>query len=309
MKLLPISHGGLFDLILLFRYALIMNIFDIAIPFPDISPIIFEIPSFDIGGMHIGPLALRWYALGYIFGVLIAWKILTNLSKSQNIWGKAPPFTTDDIDDFIFYAILGILIGGRIGYVLLYRPEMLLNPLSILRTWEGGMSFHGGLTGVILATIFVAKMRKINLFHLSDAIALASPLGIGLVRIANFINQELWGRPTNVPWAFIFDTDPSGMPRHPSQIYEAICEGFLPFALLSILVFKLGAFKKPGLVTGAFMLLYALSRIILENFREPDAELIFGLTRGMFYSLPVLVLGIAFLIISTRGTNSPKNVA
>lgn len=276
--------------------------FNIAIPFPDISPIIFQIPQFELAGLNIGPLALRWYALGYIAGVLIAWKILAYLSKSEKLWGKKPPFSTEDIDDFVFYAILGILLGGRLGYVLFYRPDMLSEPLSILRTWEGGMSFHGGLLGVIIATIVVSRIRKIDLIHLSDAIALASPIGIGLVRIANFINQELWGRATNVPWAFIFDTDPSQMPRHPSQLYEALCEGFLPFIILAFLAFTKAGLLKPGLLTGVFLTLYAISRIGLENLREPDAELLFGLTRGMFYSLPVLALGFGFLIFALRGT-------
>ncbi len=277
-----------------------MTLFDIAIPFPDISPVLFQIPQFHLGSISVGPLALRWYALGYIVGVLIAWKILTSLSKNSKVWGGNAPFNGEDIDDFVFYAILGILIGGRLGYVLFYRPEMLNEPLSILRTWEGGMSFHGGLLGVIIATISVAKFRKIDLLSFADAIALASPIGIGLVRITNFINQELWGRPTNVPWAFIFDTDEARLPRHPSQLYEAMCEGFLPFVILALMVFSFKSLQKRGMTAGIFLTLYAIARISLENFREPDAELIFGLTRGMFYSLPVLVLGLVFLSNSMR---------
>lgn len=278
--------------------------FDIAIPFPPISPIAFEIPQFALFGFEIGPLALRWYALGYIAGILIAWNILNKLGKDGKIWGKdKAPFNPDIIDDFIFFAIIGILFGGRIGYTFFYAPEMLLNPISILKTWEGGMSFHGGIIGVILAVLWVNHKYKIGLFHLADAVALSAPLGIGIVRVTNFVNQELWGRSTNVPWAFIFDTDPLSIPRHPSQLYEAFFEGFLLFAIIFIAIKFFGALKKQGLAASIFLIGYSLSRIGLENFREPDAELIFGLTRGMFYSIPLLIMGIAILYASLR----PKN--
>ncbi len=275
--------------------------FDIAIPAPPISPIAFEIPQFHIFDWSIGPLDIRWYAIGYITGIIIAWNILAFLSKNGKIWGKDnAPFNTENVDDFIFYAILGILIGGRIGYVLFYAPNMLLDPISILKTWEGGMSFHGGILGVAISVIWVSISKKISFLNLADAVALASPIGIGIVRVANFINQELWGRVTDVPWAFIFKTDAQGLPRHPSQLYEALCEGFLPFLILYFAVSKFKSLQKSGLTAGIFLCLYAIARISLENFREPDADLIFGFTRGMVYSIPLLLVGVGFIVNSLR---------
>lgn len=278
--------------------------FNLAIPFPPISNIAFEIPQFSLFGFEIGPLAIRWYALAYIAGIMIAWNILAKLSKNGEIWGKEnAPFNYEIIDDFIFFAILGILIGGRLGYVFFYAPEMLLTPMSILKTWEGGMSFHGGILGVIIAVFWTNHKYKIGLFHIADAVALSAPLGIGLVRITNFVNQELWGRPTNVPWAFIFDTDKLKLPRHPSQLYEAFFEGFFLFAIIAIAVYKFGALKRKGLTSAIFLLGYSMSRIALENLREPDAQLIFGLTRGMFYSLPIFAFGLWFLANALREKN------
>ncbi len=279
--------------------------FKIAIPFPPISPIAFEISQFSLFDIQIGPLAIRWYAFGYIAGILIAWNILNRLGKNGDIWGKdKAPFNSEIIDDFIFFAIIGILVGGRIGYTLFYAPQMLLEPSSILKTWEGGMSFHGGIFGVFCAVLWVNKKYKIGLFNLSDAVALSAPLGIGIVRITNFINQELWGRPTNLPWAFIFDTDPLSLPRHPSQLYEAFFEGFLLFAILYFGVKYFSFLKKSGLVTSIFLIGYSLSRISIENLREPDADLIFGLTRGMFYSIPILFLGLIFLYKALNSKNT-----
>jgi phosphatidylglycerol---prolipoprotein diacylglyceryl transferase len=277
----------------------------LVIPAPAINPIAFEIPSFGVFDHIIGPFPIRWYALGYIFGIIIAWNILIYLSKKPKLWGReTAPFKSENIDDLIFWAIFGILFGGRIGYVFFYAPEMLVTPLSILKTWEGGMSFHGGIIGVILATIYISWSKKLDLRHLADAVAISAPLGIGLVRITNFINQELWGRPTEVAWAFLFKTDPLGLPRHPSQLYEAAFEGFLTFAILYFAVFHFRSLYKKGLTAGLFLCLYAISRIILENFREPDAELIFGLTRGMFYSIPMLILGITFLAFAQKANKA-----
>jgi phosphatidylglycerol---prolipoprotein diacylglyceryl transferase len=272
--------------------------FELAIPFPDISPFLFEIPSFQLGGFTIGPLGLRWYALGYIVGLVLAWRLMLKLAGRPGDWGGKAPFSRDDVDDFLFYATLGVLLGGRIGYVILYRPEMLAEPASLLRIWEGGMSFHGGFTGVCLAVLGTAWGRKISLLALSDAVAVSAGMGIFLVRIANFINQELWGRVTDVSWAFIFKTDPLQLPRHPSQLYQAFLEGFLTFVITRIAVAKFGALTRPGLTTGLFLCVYGVGRMIGEMFREPDAGLLFGLTRGTFYSIPIVAAGLGFLLFA-----------
>jgi phosphatidylglycerol---prolipoprotein diacylglyceryl transferase len=285
-----------------------MMMIDIAIPFPDISPFIFELPSFVVGGFTIGPLGLRWYAMGYVVGLLVAWWMMTRLVSTPRHWNGAAPLTRDDVDDFLFYATLGILLGGRIGYVLLYRPDMLVDPLSLLKIWEGGMSFHGGFVGVCLAVIGTAVGRKISLIGLADVVAIASPVGIGLVRCANFINQELYGRVSDVPWAFIFKTDPAGLPRHPSQLYQAALEGLLIFVVLQIAVAKFSILKKRGMAAGVFMLLYGIGRNIGEKFREPDAGLIFGMTRGEVYSVPMIVIGLGFIAYALRQPKTlPEN--
>jgi phosphatidylglycerol---prolipoprotein diacylglyceryl transferase len=268
---------------------------DMAIPFPDISPFLFEIPSFQLGSFTVGPLGLRWYSLAYIFGLLFAWRLMLKLVEQPKAWGGVSPMSKDDIDDFLFYATLGVLLGGRIGYVMLYKPEMLADPLSLLRIWEGGMSFHGGFVGVCLAVFGTAIGRKISLMALADVAAVAAPVGLALGRCANFINQELWGRATDVPWAFIFKTDPIGAPRHPSQLYAAALEGVLVFVILRIATAKLGLLEKRGMAAGSFMVLYGIMRTIVEKFREPDAEHILGFTRGEFYSMPMIAVGLAFI--------------
>jgi phosphatidylglycerol---prolipoprotein diacylglyceryl transferase len=268
---------------------------DMAIPFPDISPFLFEIPAFQIGSFNIGPLGLRWYALSYIAGLLLAWRLMLKLVSQPATWGGVSPLSKDDIDDFLFYATLGILLGGRIGYVLLYRPEMLVDPLSLLKIWEGGMSFHGGFVGVCLAVIGTAIGRKVSIVALADVVAVASPFGLFLGRIANFINQELYGRVTDVPWAFIFKTDPMGLPRHPSQLYQAAMEGVLIFIILRIATAKFGLLQKRGMAAGLFMILYSVVRNIGELFREPDASLIGPFTHGQAYSIPMFIVGLCFV--------------
>ena len=268
---------------------------DLAIPFPDISPFLFEIPAFTLGSFNIGPLGLRWYALGYIFGLLLAWRLMLKLVSQPAIWGGVSPLTKDDIDDFLFYATLGILLGGRVGYVLLYRPDMLVDPVTLIAIWDGGMSFHGGFVGVCLAVIGTALGRKISLLALADIAAVATPMGLALVRCANFINQELWGRVTDVPWAFIFKTDPMGLPRHPSQLYQAAMEGLLIFIILRVATAKFGLLKRRGMAAGVFMILYGILRNIGEKFREPDAGLILGMTRGELYSIPMILVGLGFV--------------
>ena len=275
---------------------------EIAIPFPDmIRPEIFTIPAFHLAGLEIGPLALRWYALAYIAGILIGWSIMLRLVARPELFGlTAPPMSRDDVDDFLFYATLGVLIGGRLGSVLLYHPDMLADPGRILRIWEGGMSFHGGLAGVALAVIGVAVLRKVALLRLADLVALVAPVGLGLGRIANFINQELYGRPSDVPWAMVFTTDPFGLPRHPSQLYQAVFEGMILLAVVWLVAIRFRGLMRPGLVAGVFLTGYAALRSLAELFREPDAPLIFDLTRGTVYSIPMVVLGLVFVVLALR---------
>ncbi|GIU67507.1 prolipoprotein diacylglyceryl transferase [Candidatus Phycosocius spiralis] len=281
---------------------------DLAIPFPDISPFVFQLPQLDLGGFTLGPFGLRWYALAYIAGLVLGWRMIVGLVNKPGLWGGVSPLNEEDIDDFLFYATLGVLLGGRIGYVMLYRPEMLSDPLSVLRVWEGGMSFHGGFLGVCLAVIGVALARRKSILALGDAVAVGAPIGQFFGRIANFINQELWGRPTDVSWAFIFKSDPDALARHPSQLYQAGLEGIVLFLILQIGVARFKMLHRPGLATGVFITGYGVMRWIGEQFREPDASLILNLTRGEFYSLPMIIIGIGILIVvSLRKPNSQSN--
>src|SRR6266849_1979138 len=242
-----------------------------AIPFPAIDPV----------AISIGPVAIRWYALAYIVGLLIGWRYCLALaSRPPHLVGR------QDVDDFLVWATLGVVLGGRVGYVLFYMPGYYaIHPLEALYVWHGGMSFHGGALGVTIAILLFTRARKILLFG----------------RIANFINGELFGRPTQVPWAMIF---PNGgaIPRHPSQLYEAFCEGVLLF-LLFFATERLGARRRPGIVTGLFLAGYAIARMSGELFREPDAQLgflIFGTTMGQLLSIPVLIAGIVIILWAQR---------
>jgi phosphatidylglycerol:prolipoprotein diacylglycerol transferase len=251
------------------------------LPYPDIKPEIFS----------IGPFAVRWYALAYIAGLVIGWQIMRRVCAQ-------PPkvLTPEKIDDFLLWAALGVILGGRLGYILFYKPGFFLeNPGQIVMLWEGGMSFHGGLLGVITAILAFSFRNHISPFLLSDLVALVTPIGLFFGRIANFINGELWGRPSDVPWAMIFPRDPDHLPRHPSQLYQATFEGILLFALV-LAVWKLtDGRRRPGLITGTFCKGYAVARIVGELFREPDSFLGFlvgdWLTMGMLLSLPVLAFG------------------
>ncbi|WP_420962615.1 prolipoprotein diacylglyceryl transferase [Brucella sp. IR073] len=257
------------------------------LPFPDISPVIFS----------IGPLQVHWYGVGYVVGILFAWWYGKRLLSTPRLWrhDKAP-IEPDALDDFVLWAALGVVLGGRIGYVLFYNFDYYLaNPLSIPAVWDGGMSFHGGFLGTTLAMILFARSRGIGIWSMFDTIAAGVPVGLGVVRIANFINSELWGRVSDVPWAVYF---PNGgpLPRHPSQLYEAGLEGLVLFAVLSLLVWKGLKLKIPGYVTGIFVTGYGLSRIFVEFFREPDPQLgyLFGgwLTMGMVLSVPMVLIGL-----------------
>ena len=273
------------------------------IPFPRIDPAAFTVPVLEF--------PVRWYALGYIFGLVLGWWYAVRLSVTAKLWGDVEqgPLKRADIDDFAFYAMIGILLGGRIGYILFYDlAKYLANPLDIFAVWQGGMSFHGGLLGTILAMVLFARSRNIPAWSLLDVVAAGVPVGLGLVRVANFINSELWGRPTDVPWAFFF---PNGgpEPRHPSQLYEAGLEGIVLFSALAWLVWRAKKLKRPKFVGGAFVAGYGLSRIIVEFFREPDAHIGYlagtnWLTMGMILSLPMVLAGIWAMVAAQRPERS-----
>lgn len=258
------------------------------LPFPDFDPI----------ALQIGPLAIRWYALAYIAGLLGGWWYMRILSR------RAPrPVPEAAIGDFVTWAIIGIIVGGRLGYVLFYKPAYFAaNPDQILAVWQGGMSFHGGLIGVITATILFARRRRIPLLVFADLIACAAPIGLLLGRLSNFINGELYGRATDVAWAVAFPAG-GGIGRHPSQIYEACLEGLVLFALLFALFRWTRTRLFPGMLTGIFLTGYGVARFAIEFFREPDAHLGFlfaGATMGQLLSLPLILAGLAFIGYAMR---------
>ncbi len=255
----------------------------LVLPFPDIDPI----------AVALGPLAIRWYSLAYIVGLVGGWRYCRRLA------GRPPnAINADAFDDFLLWATLGVVLGGRLGYVLFYKPAFFLaNPLEILVLWQGGMSFHGGAAGVILAIILFARKRGVSWLSLGDLVVCAVPIGLFLGRLANFVNGELYGRAAEVPWAMVFPRDPQQVPRHPSQLYEAGLEGIVLFLLLYLLV-RRDWLERPGAIGGAFLAGYGLARIIVEFFREPDAHLGFLLgftTMGQVLSLPLIVAGVILI--------------
>ncbi|MEA2990821.1 MAG: phosphatidylglycerol---prolipoprotein diacylglyceryl transferase [Alphaproteobacteria bacterium] len=263
-----------------------------AIPFPNFEPVLIS----------IGPFAIRWYALAYIVGILGGWLYARAIVRSERLWGGPAPFSVADYDDFVLWVTLGIILGGRIGYVLFYNPSYFIeHPAEIVQLWKGGMSFHGGFLGCVTAVLVFARRRGISWLSLGDVTCAVAPIGLFLGRIANFINGELWGRVTDVPWAVAF---PNGgpLPRHPSQLYEAALEGVVLGVALWLLM-RAGALRRPGTIIGAFALGYGMARFICEFFREPDAQLGFlwgGLTMGMLLSLPLMLAGLAFIVAARR---------
>lgn len=255
---------------------------------------IIHLPVFDPIALQLGPLAIRWYSLAYIFGIVIAMLFINNQNKKQKFMSQEAQ------DDWLMWAVLSIIIGGRLGYVLFYNIGYFLsNPLEILAIWQGGMSFHGGLLGSILGLWLFCRKHKVNFLQIGDIIAIIAPIGIFLGRMANFINLELYGRPTNDNFGMIFPTDPLQLPRYPSQLFEGVFEGLFIF----IVLFALSKFTKiqqrRGALSGLFLILYGIGRIAIENFREPDAQIGFifqNVTMGQILSLPLILLGATMLI-------------
>ena len=248
--------------------------------------------------LDLGFLQIRWYSLGYLAGILIGWWYLLKL-----IAQPGAPMARRHADDMVFYATLGILLGGRLGYVLFYRPGFYLeNPLEILQLWDGGMSFHGGVIGTTLGILYMARKNGLNWLRVHDYVACCAPFGIFLVRLANFVNGELWGRPTDVPWAVIFPTG-GEVPRHPSQLYEAGLEGIALGILLWFLFWKTEARYQPGKLVGFFILGYGISRFLVELVRQPDVgieNLPWGLTMGQTLTVP-MILGGVYLVATAKG--------
>lgn len=258
------------------------------LPFPNIDPVLFS----------IGPLAVRWYALSYIAGLLFATWYIKRLVTSPELWaGRPTPLTPKRIDDLFIWTLLGVVLGGRVGYVLFYEPmRFLANPLEIFNTLGGGMSFHGGFLGVMIACYFFGRRAGVSMWSLLDLAATAVPVGLGLGRVANFINAELYGRASDMPWAVIFPGE--SFARHPSQLYEAILEGLLLFVVIRFFTHAKLALPRTGFISGIFALGYGLSRIVVEFFREPDAHIgYFGgfVTMGMILSLPLVAVGLVLI--------------
>lgn len=255
-----------------------------AIAFPRIDPVFF----------NIGPVPVRWYALAYMAGLIGGWFYARALVKNDRYWGTASRPGPVSIDDLLVYAAFGVILGGRIGYVLFYNLEFFMaQPLKAFAVWEGGMAFHGGLAGAAAAIWFFARRNKVSALTVGDICAAVVPIGILLGRIANFIKPELWGRRTDVSWGVIFP-EAGPVPRHPSQLYEATLEGLVLLILLYVAI-RMGALKRPGLVSGLFGIGYGIARITCEFFREPDPQLGFlfgGATMGMLLSVPLILVGI-----------------
>jgi phosphatidylglycerol:prolipoprotein diacylglycerol transferase len=261
-------------------------------------------PVFDPIAVSFGPFAIRWYALAYIGGIVLGWLYARALLRRDRLWGGPAPISVAQFDDFILWVTLGIILGGRSGYVLFYNlPFFLQHPLEIIELWKGGMSFHGGFLGCVAAVILFARKHRLPILSLGDITCAVAPIGLLLGRLANFINSELWGRLADpaLPWAVVF---PNGgpAPRHPSQLYEAGLEGLALFVVLALMV-RAGALRRPGLVLGAFVLFYALARSFSEFFREPDPQLGFlwgGLTMGMLLCVPMILAGLLILTAAWR---------
>ena len=291
------------------------------IPFPDLSP---DIVTLSLAGFSF---TLRWYALAYIAGILLGWLLIRAALRRPRLWrDDQPPMSVAQLENLMTWIIIGVILGGRLGYVLFYQAgNYLADPMAIFRIWEGGMSFHGGFLGVVVAVLGFCRVNKVALAPVADAVAMVAPIGLLLGRLANFVNAELWGRPTTLPWGVIFPGEaaqqcsgvqPMGLcARHPSQLYEAGLEGLLLGALLLALAFGYGALKKPWHLTGLFLIGYGLARFVVEFVRQPDAQFQsfenplglawhwgggMGLTMGQMLSLPMILAGLALIALRLR---------
>lgn len=286
------------------------------IPFPDISPDIFTIT---LAGREF---SLRWYAMAYLVGLLLGWRIVVGLMRRPALWGGQAPMAPGKVEELLTWIVAGVILGGRLGFVMFYEPAYYLShPAEIVKVWQGGMSFHGGFLGVVVAAWLYARRNGILPLHLADALAVAAPVGLLLGRIANFINAELWGRPTDAPWGVVFPgeaaqacaTAAAACARHPSQLYEAALEGVLLGLVLWALV-RAGGLRRPGLALGVFLAGYGVSRFVVEFFRQADAQFVtpdnpwghvlggpvWGITMGQVLSLPMVALGAGFVLWALR---------
>lgn len=273
---------------------------------PAAAPLQFSNLGLSPIALSIGPIDIRWYALAYIAGILIGWRYLTILLRRSDA-----PMRPEQADDLIAWATLGIIVGGRLGYVLFYAPTMLLHPLEIFRLWDGGMSFHGGALGVSLAIILFARRRGLSWLRVHDYVACVVPIGLFFGRLANFVNGELWGKPSSLPWAMVFPGSGDGVARHPSQLYEAGLEGFLLFMLLAWLFWRTSLRQSPGKLVGVFLIGYGIARFTVEFFREPDAQLVAfaartGLHMGQWLTVPMVAAGAYLLIRPSLRVPAPE---
>ena len=286
--------------------------------FPEISPEIFSV---DIGGFEF---ALRWYALSYIIGIFLGWRLAVLATRRADLWPRnQSPIEPVQAEDLMTWIVFGVILGGRLGYVIFYEPSKYIgDPVSILKVWQGGMSFHGGFLGVLFTAYLFFKRNLVPYASGADLLALCTPIGLLLGRIANFINAELWGRATEMPWGVAFPGEAaqacgqlSGLcARHPSQLYEAVLEGLLLGMILIFVAFRKNGLKRPGLISGLFFAGYGIARYMVEFFRQPDAQFQsvtnpvgyafqfgdYGLTMGQSLSLPMIILGIALIITALR---------
>ena len=265
----------------------------IYLSFPSISPVM----------LSLGPLEIRWYSLAYIIGFLFSWIYIKKLSLNKSLYDRKSNFNLKLVDDLVFYSVIGLIIGARFGYIIFYNLEFYLqNPLNVFYVWEGGLSFHGGLIGIIIAALYTSRIYKTKFLELTDLICVSAPVGIFLGRISNFINGELYGRPSSTLFGIIFPTADNQY-RHPSQLYEAFLEGLILFIVLNISIFFFKTLSRPGYISGLFLLFYGLFRFLVEFSREPDIQVGFiytFLTMGMILSVPMIIAGIIIMIISSK---------